>query len=79
MSGNVSEYCYGKIDYTKEPNYTDKLEINPVRIDETGNERPSYGGSWNSGAGSAIVHSFPANPGSYSTDSKGFRVVRSRD
>ena len=77
MSGNVSEYCYGKIDYTKEPKYTGELEINPVRIDETGNYRPSYGGSWYSGAGSAIVHSFPANPGSYSTDSKGFRVVRS--
>ena len=77
MSGNVSEYCYGKIDYTKEPKYTGELEINPVRIDETGNERPSYGGSWRTGAGSAIVHSFPANPGSYSTDSKGFRVVRS--
>ena len=73
----VSEYCYGKIDYTKEPKYTGELEINPVRIDETGNYRPSYGGSWYSGAGSAIVHSFPANPGSYSTDSKGFRVVRS--
>ena len=79
MSGNVSEYCYGKIDYTKEPKYTGELEINPVRIDETGNDRPSYGGSWNSGAGSAIVHSFPANPGSYSTYDKGFRVVRSVD
>ena len=62
-----------------EPNYTGELEINPVRIDETGNERPSYGGSWNSGAGSAIVHSFPANNASFSTDSTGFRVVRSRN
>ena len=77
MSGNVSEYCYGKIDWRIEPNYTGELKINPVRIDETGNNRPSYGGSWYSGAGSAIVHSFPDNPGSYSTDSKGFRVVRS--
>ena len=77
MSGNVSEYCYGKIDWKIEPKYPDDLEVDPVRIDETGNDRPSYGGSWNSGAGSAIVHSFPANPGSYSTDSKGFRVVRS--
>ena len=75
MSGNVSEYCYGKIDWTKEPNYTGELEINPVRIDETGNNRPSYGGGWNSGAIS--VHSFADNPDSYSTDSKGFRVVRS--
>ena len=75
MSGNVSEYCYGKIDYTKEPNYTGELEINPVRIDETGNNRPSYGGSWNSGAIS--VHSFADNPDSYSTDGIGFRVVRS--
>ena len=32
-----------------------------------------------SGAGSAIVHSFPDNPDSFSTASTGFRVVRSRD
>ena len=79
MSGNVSEYCYGKIDYTKEPKYTGELEINPVRNDETGNERPSYGGSWRSGAGSAIVHSFPANNDSFSNANTGFRVVRSVD
>lgn len=77
MSGNVSEYCYGKIDYTKEPKYKGELEINPVRNDETGNERPSYGGSWRSGAGSAIVHSFPANNDSFSNANTGFRVVRS--
>ena len=77
MSGNVSEYCYGKIDWAKKPKYTGELEINPVRIDETGNNRPSYGGGWNSGAIS--VHSFADNPDSYSTDGIGFRVVRSRD
>ena len=79
MSGNVSEYCYGKIDWKIEPKYPDELEKNPVRIDETGNDRPSYGGSWNSGAGSAIVHSFPANNDSFYTASTGFRVVRSVD
>ena len=38
MSGNVSEYCYGKIDYTKETKYTGEFEINPVRNDDTGIE-----------------------------------------
>lgn len=77
MSGNVSEYCYGKIDWRIQQNYTGELEVDPVRIDESGNNRPSYGGSWRAGAGSTIVHSFPANNDSFSTDSTGFRVVRS--
>ena len=79
MSGNVSEFCYGKIDWelTSKIEYTGELEINPVRIDETGNGRPSYGGSWRAGAGSAIVHSFPDNVDSGFTDSTGFRVARS--
>ena len=81
MSGNVSEYCYGKINWelTSKIQYTGELEINPVRIDETGNGRPSYGGSWRAGAGSAIVHSFPDNVDSGFTASTGFRVVRSGD
>ena len=77
MSGNVSEYCYGKIDWRIQQNYTGELEVDPVRIDESGNNRPSYGGSWRAGAGSAIVHSFPDNVDSGITDSTGFRVVRS--
>ena len=81
MSGNVSEFCYGKIDwtFTSKIQYTGELEINPVRIDETGNGRPSYGGSWRAGAGGAIVHSFPDNIDSSFSASIGFRVVRSGD
>ena len=79
MSGNVSEFCYGKIDWelTSKIQYTGELEIDPVRIDETGNSRPSYGGSWRAGAGGAIVHSFPDNVDSSFSASIGFRVARS--
>ena len=79
MSGNVSEYCYGKIDWelTSKIQYTGELEIDPVRIDETGNSRPSYGGSWRGAAGGAIVHSFPDNVDSSFSASIGFRVARS--
>ena len=75
MSGNVSEFCYAKINENISPKYTGELESNPVRLDENGNHIFTAGGSWNSGAIS--VHSFADNPDSYSTDGIGFRVVRS--
>lgn len=76
MSGNVAEYCYGKIAPYTQPVYTGELEVDPVRIDKDGINRQSYGGSWAAAATAAIAHSFPDNIDSFATESTGFRVVR---
>jgi formylglycine-generating enzyme required for sulfatase activity len=77
MSGNVSEYCYGKINWDVFPKYTGEPEVNPVREDEGGNRSASIGGSWGSAASGCFAYNFPTNPASLYSDTMGFRVARS--
>ena len=77
MSGNVSEYCYAKINWEIFHKYTGELEINPVREDEGGNYSASIGGSWGFAASDCFAYKFHINPASLYGDTKGFRVVRS--
>ena len=78
MSGNVSEFCYAKIDQDHLfPKYTGKLEINPVRLDENGNHIFTASGSWRTGATACYVHNFAPNMPGNRNDTWGFRVVRS--
>ena len=77
MSGNVSEFCYAKINWDIFPTYTGELEINPVREDENGNRIYTSGGSWSSAATACYTYNFPTNIPGNCSDSTGFRVVRS--
>lgn len=78
MSGNVSEFCYAKIDQDHLfPKYTGELEINPVRLDENGNHIFTASGSWRTGATACYVHNFAPNMPGNRNDTWGFRVVRS--
>lgn len=77
MSGNVSEFCYAKINWDIFPKYTGELEINPVREDENGNRIYTSGGSWSSAATACYAYNFPTNLPGNCSDSTGFRVVRS--
>ena len=77
MSGNVSEYCYAKINSEIYHKYTGELEINPVREDEGGNYSASIGGSWGMSASSCFAYMFHLNPASLYGETKGFRVARS--
>ena len=77
MSGNVSEYCYAKINSEIYHKYTGELEINPVREDEGGNYSASIGGCWALSASACFAYKFHLNPASLYGETKGFRVARS--
>ena len=77
MSGNVSEYCYAKINSEIYHKYTGELEINPVREDEGGNYSASIGGCWAVAASDCYAYKFHLNPASLYGETKGFRVARS--
>ena len=78
MSGNVSEFCYAKINWDNiYPKYSGELEINPVRLDENGNHIFTASGSWRTGANACYVHNFAPNMPGNRNDTWGFRVVRS--
>ena len=77
MSGNVSEYCYAKINSGIYHKYTGELEINPVREDEGGDYSASIGGCWGLAAPNCFAYKFHLNPASLYGDTKGFRVARS--
>ena len=77
MSGNVSEYCYAKINSEIYHRYTGELEINPVREDEGGNYSASIAGCWGVSASDCFAYKFHLNPASLYGETKGFRVARS--
>ena len=77
MSGNVSEYCYAKINSEIYHKYTGELEINPVREDEGGNYSASIAGCWGVAASDCFAYKFHLNPASLYGETKGFRVARS--
>ena len=77
MSGNVSEYCYAKINSEIYHRYTGELEINPVREDEGGDYSASIAGCWAVAASDCYAYKFHLNPASLYGETKGFRVARS--
>ena len=78
MSGNVSEFCYAKINWDNiYPKYSGELESNPVRLDENGNHIFTAGGSWRTAATACYVYNFPPNMPGNRNNTWGFRVVRS--